>query len=104
MIVQCAWCGKYIDVYACRVTGRNCCSRSCLGKMMSKKHNPDVYKWRDFSVNSKRLSAMNRALNPGRMIDSTRSKLRNAHLGTGEGKAMQKCSADTSTGLLQRKC
>ena len=88
--LKCAWCGKTIYRYASRVTGHNCCSRACLGRLMNKTSNPDGYAFRDFSKNSKRFTEMNRELNPTRMTMLTRGKIRAAHIGKGVGKSYEK--------------
>lgn len=90
MKVKCHWCGKEFDRWPSTVKERNFCSRECQGKFNSKKHNPDGYKCRDFSKNSKRMTEMNKELNPGRMTLETRTKLREAHLNTGNGESYAK--------------
>jgi hypothetical protein len=88
MKVKCHWCGKEIERY--KKSERYFCSRECLGKFNSKEHNPDGYKYRDFSKNSERMSEMNKELNPDRMTPETRTKLREARLNTGSGESYTK--------------
>lgn len=59
--------------------------------MRSKKHNPSGYaKVRNLTNNGKHLAELNRRLNPTRMTHPVRAKLRQARLGTGEGKSYEK--------------
>lgn len=89
--LRCAWCGATIYRYPSQITGRNTCSRECLGQMRSKAHNPHGYaEARDLSNVGKHLPELNRRLNPTRMTPETRAKLRAARLGTGEGKSYEK--------------
>lgn len=61
-----------------------------MNKYASKEFNPIGYKYRNFSKNSERFKTMNAKLNPIRMTKETRTKLRAAHLGKGEGKSYTK--------------
>lgn len=89
--INCAWCGKPIQRYPSQITGRNTCSRTCLGKQQSKTHNPEGYNTvRNVNNMGKHLSDLNRRLNPNRMTPEVRAKLRKARLGTGEGKSYEK--------------
>ncbi len=90
MKVNCNWCRKEIERCPSQVKERNFCSRECLGKFNSKKYNPDGYKYRDFSKNSKRMTEMNKELNPIRMTPEVRAKLRDYHLNTGKGISYKK--------------
>jgi hypothetical protein len=91
-VFYCDWCGKAILRYKSQVKGKKkiFCCRSCMNQFASKESNPKEYQYRDFSKNSKRISEMNRRLNPVRMTLETRKKLRMARLGTGEGKSYEK--------------
>lgn len=88
--VKCEYCGVLFDRAPCRVKPRNFCTRECLGAYNSKARNPEGYRYRDFSKNSARMSELNRKMNPTRMRDETRQKIRDAHLNTGEGKTYTK--------------
>lgn len=88
--IKCDFCGKELQRYPSKVKDKNFCSKECTDRYASKKYNPDGYKYKDFSKNSARFSAMNRELNPSRMTMETRQKLRTSHLGKGEGKAYPK--------------
>lgn len=89
---HCDWCGKDISFYPCKASQRHhFCSRTCQCSFANKRMNPDRYHdYADWSKNSRRFSEMNRRLNPTRMTDKTREKLRNARLNTGEGKSYTK--------------
>ena len=100
--ITCDWCGKPIRRYPCQMKAHNFCSRGCLAAYATKSKNPEGYAFRnftknpegyafrDFTKNSERLSAINRRLNPMRMTEGTRAKLRRAHLGSGEGRTYTK--------------
>lgn len=88
--IKCDWCGKAIRRYPCQMKAHNFCSRGCLAAYATKSKNPEGYAFRDFTKNSERLSAINRRLNPMRMTEGTRAKLRRAHLGSGEGRTYTK--------------
>lgn len=85
MKIKCSLCGREIERWPSQVKDRNFCSRKCLGKFNSKTHNPEGYKYRDFSKNSKRMTDMNAVLNPIRMTPEVRTKIRESHLNTGNG-------------------
>lgn len=89
--LECPWCGKTFYRYPSQITGKNTCSRKCLGAQQSKKHNPEGYtEARNTSAMGKHLPELNRKLNPGRMTPEVRAKLRASRLGTGEGKGYEK--------------
>ena len=90
VMIKCDWCGKELYRYACNIKEHNFCSRECLAKYGSKKYNPEGYKIRNFEKNSKRFTEMNKELNPSRMNFEAREKLRQARLGSGEGKTYTK--------------
>ncbi len=71
----CIICETPITRAVSHMKGNVCCSRKCTTQYISQK-----------------LSALNRELNPDRMIPTTREKLREARLsmGLGEGKAYRK--------------
>ena len=85
--VKCDWCEIVFLKYEKRLGKRNFCSKACVNKHRSKKLNPEGYqrKW-----NAGHLSEYNRKNNPSKMRNETRVKIREAHLGKGEGKAYKK--------------
>ena len=84
--LKCAYCGKEISRYESQVTGNNCCSRECMNKWRSKEHNPEHYPKHKNSP----FKYLNAELNKTRMTPEVREKLRNARLGSGEGKSYEK--------------
>ena len=82
--VLCAYCFGEILKYPSEIKEHNFCSPECAAKHRSKKYNPYDY------VKKPHLSALNEELNHIRMTDSVRQKLRDSHLGKGEGKAYTK--------------
>lgn len=88
--LKCDFCGEEIERYKSQIKKNNFCSKECLGKYNSKEFNPYGYKYRDFSKNSKRMSEMNKELNPSRMTLEVRTKIRNSHLDTGAGISYKK--------------
>lgn len=88
---NCAWCGKEIITYPCKIKAHNFCSRKCLAAFSSKSKNPEGYKkLKNYENISAHMSAMNYELNPDRMDFSTRAKLSSIKRGTGEGKTYTK--------------
>lgn len=89
--LKCAWCGKDISRYPSQVGKRNFCSRKCRGLFSSKEHNPSHYaEMFDIEKMSAHMRELNRRLNPSRMTPEVREKVRQARLGTGEGKSHAK--------------
>lgn len=85
--VRCDWCGKEIEKYPCLIKPHNFCSRACLGAFSSRTKNPDGYdSLKDYTGQSWNMHNLNLKMNPERMTMETRTKLREAHLGTGEGR------------------
>lgn len=83
--VKCDYCGELLNRYPSQVKSYNFCNRNCQGAYSSKVHNAEGYKgYRDFSRNSSRMTEMNALLNPTRMTESTKEKIRNAHYRKGE--------------------
>jgi len=84
IIINCDYCNKEIVRYPSQIKGKIkiFCSRDCVNRYSSKEHNPEGYRYRDFSKNSERFSKMNIELNPMRMTMETRLKIRNAHIGS----------------------
>ena len=71
--VICETCGCEFEKHRWEVREHNFCTRDCFRKFASK-----------------RMTEMNRQLNPERMTDQTRAKLRKAHLNTGDGSTYTK--------------
>lgn len=91
--IQCDWCGEEFEREASFLKGKkhHFCCRQCLADYSSKRKNPDGYlELKDYANMGKHLSELNRQLNPTRMTDETRKKLRESRLGTGEGKTYAK--------------
>lgn len=85
---SCDWCGKEFERYECKTTGKEhlFCCRQCLWNFSNKKKNPVRYKLlKDYSGQSRNLTAINKRLNPTRMTAETREKMRNSRLGKGKG-------------------
>ena len=89
---HCDWCRKDISFYPCKAKQKHhFCSCACMHAFTNKHMNPEGYRsYADRSKNSQRFSEMNRRMNPTRMTDRTREKLRIARLNTGEGKSYSK--------------
>lgn len=82
--VYCDWCGKPIEKYLCVVHPHNFCCREHLAKYSSKTANPEGYdSLKSYERMSENMSKLNAELNPTRMTDQTRAKIRDAHFGTG---------------------
>lgn len=91
LAIRCDWCGKEIHRYPSHVKRHNFCSKACCIAFSSKSKNPKGYKdIKDLTSVSKRMSELNRNLNPTRMTQKTREKIRIARLGKGEGKTYTK--------------
>lgn len=89
----CDWCGKEFFRDECRLRGKqhHFCCRQCLADFSNKSKNPDGYaELKDYTNMGKHLSELNRQLNPTRMTDSTRRKLHDAHMNSGEGRTYSK--------------
>ena len=82
---KCALCGLPIRRHSSKIRPMNFCSRACLGEAVSK-----GLLVKDTSKTSAHMSEYNREHNPTAMDSSRRAKLRQAHLGTGEGKTYAK--------------
>ena len=82
--VLCDYCGAELLRYPSLIKPRNFSNRRCLGHYASKTNNSTGYAaFKDYSVNSARMSEMNKELNPARMTAETREKLSNARFNTG---------------------
>lgn len=89
--LTCDWCGKSFEKERCRLTPHNFCSRACLGAFSSKAKNPERYgTLRNLGAMSDNMTDVNRRLNPERMTDAVREKLRRAKAGSGDGKTYAK--------------
>lgn len=91
--VTCDWCGKVFLREAAYLKGKkhHFCSRKCLAAFSSKSKNPKGYlQLKDYTNMKKHFSELNKKLNPIRMTQETRKKLRVVRLGTGEGKTYTK--------------
>ena len=84
----CAWCGSEISRYPSQVRGKKMifCSRACLGRYLSKEHNPDGRP----ITRHPHLSEYNRQHNAERMTSEVREKLRQSRLNTGAGTSYRK--------------
>lgn len=85
--VKCDYCNVDLLRYPSQIKERNFCSRECLNSHRSKKLNPTGYK-RNF--NASHLSELNRKLNPTRMTQEVKEKIRDKHLGKGENRSYSK--------------
>ena len=92
LVVDCDWCDELIIRPPSLIKKHNFCSRSCMNYYASKKHNPAGYKdLKDFTKISKHMSALNKRLNPTRMRQETKLKLRVKSLARGNnGKTYEK--------------
>ncbi|MCI8916906.1 MAG: HNH endonuclease [Oscillospiraceae bacterium] len=91
VIRQCDWCGKAVARYPSQFAGRAhiFCSRECQHRFETKALNPDGYA-KNFSKSIAFLREHAAEFNKHHMTPEVRSKLREARLGTGEGKTYTK--------------
>ena len=92
--LNCDWCGREFTrpEYCLKGKRHHFCCRECVCAFSSKSRNPDGYSsLKNYANMSLHMSRMNREMNPERMTSETRKKLRDAHLGSGEGKTYTKC-------------
>ena len=82
IIQHCEWCGNPFESYPSAYR-RFCCSH-CFYSQASRAVNPDGYK------RHPHLSEYNKAVNPSRMTEPVKEKLRRSHLGCGAGKSYEK--------------
>ena len=81
-------CGKEVLRYPSCIKTHNFCSRACLAAFSNKAKNPERYaQLKNYEGMSIHMTALNRTMNPKRMTHRTRSKLRQARIGAGSGKA-----------------
>ena len=86
--VQCDYCGCVIIRDASQLKGKkhHFCSRQCLWDYSSKLKNPEKFHdLKSYEAVSKRMTRINQMMNPTRMTQETRSKLRAAHMDSGKG-------------------
>lgn len=89
--IVCDWCGKLISRYPSQIKKLNFCCRSCLAAFSSKSKNPEGYSGlKDFTNISEHMTKLNLEKNPDRMTTSTREKLRQARLDSGDGISYKK--------------
>jgi len=87
--LTCDYCGKPIKKYT--LHKHNFCSRQCLWSFSNKTKNPTGYaKLKDFTKISAHLSEVNRKLNPIRMTDTVKKKIRNSRCTAGNGRTYSK--------------
>ena len=88
---RCAWCGREVLVYPCKIRPRNFCSRKCLAAFSNKSKNPERYReLKDYTNMSAHMRKLNAEMNPARMDFSTRSQLSSLKKGSGSGKTYAK--------------
>lgn len=85
VLIHCDNCGKDMLRYPSKIHPHNYCSRGCLGEAIHKKEVGI-----DYTKMGEHLSRYNREHNPTAMTPDRRAKLREARLGTGEGKTYTK--------------
>lgn len=91
--IKCDYCGIEFERDGCQLKGKrhHFCSRECLASFSSKEKNPNGYaSLKDYTNIGRHLSEINRELNPTRMTKEVREKLRETHIGKGEGKTYAK--------------
>ena len=89
--ISCDRCGKSIYRYPSRIKKHNFCSKKCLAEFSNKTCNPDGYvELKDYKNISNNMSEINKRLNPTRMTQQTKEKLRQSRLNSGDGKTYTK--------------
>ena len=89
--ITCDWCGKEIYRTPSHIKAHNFCCRSCCYNFSNKRKNPEHYAdLKDLTAVSEHMSKLNAILNPTRMTNECRAKLRMARLNSGEGKTYSK--------------
>lgn len=87
MLISCDWCGRAMTRYPSRVKKHNFCCRQCLANFSSREKNPDGYdSLKNYAGMSANMTRINRRLNPTRMTDTVREKLRQSRLKNGKHK------------------
>ena len=89
--LTCDMCGKSFERYRCQIKKHNFCSRECLARFSNKCKNPNGYQQlKNYTNMAAHISAMNVRLNPTRMTEAVREKLRKARVNSGAGKTYAK--------------
>lgn len=105
--LKCDWCGKPFFRYPSQIKKHNFCSRKCLSNFSAKDINPDGYAGlKDYSSMSSHMSMLDREMNPTRMTEDVRRRVRISRLGTGKkggytkvyGKAAHRVAAEKVLG------
>ena len=105
--LKCDWCGKPIFKYQSQIKKHNFCSRKCLNSFSAKDLNPEGYAdLKNYSSMSDHMSELNREMNPTRMTEAVRRRVRISRLGTGKkggytkiyGKAAHRVAAEKMLG------
>ncbi len=87
--LKCDWCGKKYE--RGKISRHNFCCRQCLADFSNKSKNPEGYATlKDYGNMSRHMTVLNQKANPSRMTPETRAKIRNARMGTGDGKTYTK--------------
>lgn len=91
--IQCDFCGIEFERDVCQLRNKkfHFCSRKCLADFSSKTKNPDGYnQLTDYTKMSEHLTELNQKLNPTRMTQEIKTKLRDFRFGKGQGKTYSK--------------
>ena len=79
--IVCDWCGMIFEKCPSVIKNHNFCCRACLANFSNKDINPKRYnELKNYTGQSRNMSAINRRMNPSRMTVSVRTKLRQIHL------------------------
>ena len=92
-VYACDYCGRHFERNVAYTRGKKhlFCCRRCLWDFSNKSKNPAGYAClKDFTNMSQHFSELNRQMNSTRMTTETKAKLRNARLGSGEGRTYSK--------------
>lgn len=91
--LTCDWCGKVFYRPQSKVVGKkhHFCSRECLAAYSSKSKNPDSYKQlKDYTAIAAHMTSLNQLMNPNRMTNEIKEKIRQTRLDCGEGESYKK--------------
>lgn len=82
MELICDYCGRKFKRYPSQINGKlHFCSRKCLADFSNKEKNPEGFRnLKDYTKVSKHMTKLNEELNPTRMTESTKTKLRKKRL------------------------
>ena len=87
----CDWCGKEFLKEPSKVSKHNFCCRQCLADFSSKSKNPNGYvSLKDYTNISAHMTQLNSKLNPERMNQKTRRKIRDKRLTDSNGSTYPK--------------